>query len=131
MDPLSLIVLYALFRLKHFVCDFLLQTDWMAHMKGKPGREGYNALFTHTAIHGIGTALVTVIFAPSLWWLGLVDFAVHSVIDRIKGVFTYKMGWTTKDKMFWWTLGADQEAHNFTHFAYIIIIWMHLAQTVQ
>ncbi len=127
MDPLALILLYTLFRLKHFACDFLLQTDWMALTKGMPGKEGYSALFTHTAIHGIGTSIVTVIFAPSLCWLGLVDFVVHSVIDRVKGVFTYQKGWTPKDRIFWWTLGADQEAHNFTHFAYMIIIWMHLS----
>lgn len=126
MEPLSLILLYTLFRLKHFACDFLFQSDWMALMKGKPGKEGYTALFSHTAIHAAGTAIVTIIFAPALWWLGLVDFVVHSVVDRVKGVFTYNKGWTPKDTVFWWTLGADQEAHNFTHFAYIIVIWMSL-----
>lgn len=127
MEPSSLLILYILFRLKHFICDFLLQTDWMALTKGKPGREGWSALLTHTAIHAIGTLLVTVIFAPALWWLGLVDFVVHSVVDRIKGLFTYRMGWTPKDTVFWWTLGADQEVHNFTHLAYIVIIYGYLA----
>jgi len=130
MDPFSFILLYILFRLKHFICDFLLQTDWMALTKGKPGREGYTALFTHTAIHAVGTLIIVLVFAPALWWLGLVDFVIHSVIDRIKGLFTYKRGWTPADKMFWWTLGADQEAHNFTHFAYMIIIWMYLGGTL-
>ena len=127
MDPISLIFIYILFRLKHFICDFLLQTDWMALTKGQPGREGYRALFIHAAIHGIGTLIITVIFAPALWWLGFVDFVIHAIVDRIKGVFTYKKGWTPNDRMFWWTLGADQEAHNFTHFAYIIAIWMYLS----
>lgn len=126
MDFLSLVLLYVLFRIKHFACDFLFQTDWMALTKGKPGQEGYRALFTHSAIHGLGTALITLVFAPALWWLGLVDFVVHSIVDRIKGYFTYRHGWTSKDTLFWWTLGADQEAHNFTHLAYIVIIWMYL-----
>jgi len=78
MEPIALIALYLLFRLKHFACDFLFQTDWMALTKGKPGKEGYSALFTHTAIHAVGTVIVTVIFAPALWWLGLVDFVVHA-----------------------------------------------------
>lgn len=95
-------------------------------MKGKPGAEGYRALFTHTAIHATGTLAIVMIFAPALWWLALVDFAIHSVIDRIKGVFTYKQGWSPKETVFWWTLGADQEAHNLTHLAYIIVIYMHL-----
>lgn len=129
MDAFSLILLYILFRLKHFICDFLLQTDWMALTKGKPGKEGYSALFTHSAVHAVGTLITTVIFAPALCWLGLVDFVVHSAIDRIKGLYTYKLGLTPSDKMFWWTLGADQEAHNFTHMVYIIIIWMYLGGT--
>jgi len=129
MDAFSLILLYTLFRLKHFICDFLLQTDWMALTKGRPGKEGYRALFSHAGVHAIGTLIIAVIFAPSLWWLGPLDFIVHACVDRIKGVFTYKHGWTPSDKMFWWTLGADQEAHNFTHFAYIVVIWMHLGGT--
>lgn len=129
MTPISLILLYVLFRIKHFACDFLLQTDWMALTKGKPGREGYQALFIHAFIHAIGTFVIVMMFAPSLWWLGPLDFVVHSVIDRIKGYFTYKRGWTPKDTIFWWTLGADQEAHNFTHLAYIVIIYMALSGT--
>ena len=125
MSPLSLVIIYSLFRLKHFACDFLLQTDWMALTKGRPGMEGYRALFTHSAIHAIGTLVIVVIFTPALWWIGPLDFVVHSVIDRIKGYYTYKKGWTPKDTIFWWTLGADQEAHNFTHLGYIVIIYMY------
>lgn len=126
MTAFSLIVLYVLFRLKHFACDFLLQSDWMALTKGKPGREGYQALFIHAFIHALGTFLIVLLYAPSLWWLGPLDFVIHSVIDRIKGYFTYKRAWGAKDTIFWWTLGADQEAHNFTHLAYIILIAHHL-----
>lgn len=99
-------------------------------MKGKSGRVGYEALFIHTAIHATGTLIIVLFFAPALWWLALVDFVVHSIIDRVKGVFTYQKGWTPKDTVFWWTLGADQEAHNFTHLAYIVVIWMYLGGTL-
>ena len=129
MTPASLIALYVAFRIKHYVCDFMLQTDWMALTKGKPGMDGYRALFSHTLIHAIGTLLITLVFAPSLWWLALVDLAVHSVIDRVKGLLTYRRGWTPKDTIFWWTFGLDQEAHNFTHLAYIIVIVMGYSLT--
>ncbi len=122
MTVLTLITLYAAFRVKHFVCDFLLQTDWMAMNKGRPGREGYKALVSHTVLHGAGTLLITLAFAPGLWWLGLVDFAVHSVVDRTKGLLTYNKGWKYTDRWFWWSFGLDQEAHNFTHLAYVIAI---------
>lgn len=125
MSLFSLLGLYIAFRIKQYVCDFMLQTDWMAMTKGRPGREGYAALFTHTLIHGIGTGLIVLVFAPSLWWLALVDFCVHSFVDRVKGVMTYRQQWTPKQTVFWWTFGMDQEAHNFTHLAYIAVIIIH------
>jgi len=122
MTPLTLLALYIAFRLKQFVCDFLLQTDWMALTKGKPGLEGYKALFMHTAVHAVGTFLIMLVLAPSFWWLGLVDFIVHSLVDRLKGIYTLQKGWKYNDRWFWWSFGLDQEAHNFTHLAYILII---------
>ena len=122
MTLLSLLSLYICFRLKQFVCDFMLQTDWMALTKGKPGAEGYRALFSHTAIHALGTFLIVMVFAPSLWWLAAVDFVVHSVIDRLKGRVTLMKNWKTTDTAFWWAFGLDQEAHNLTHMIYIILI---------
>ncbi|PZQ48683.1 MAG: DUF3307 domain-containing protein [Micavibrio aeruginosavorus] len=126
MTPLSLILLYSLFRLKHFVCDYALQTNWIALNKGLSGRQGWQALLLHTLGQAIGTTLVTVVFAPALWWLGLVDFAVHTAIDLCKARLTHKMGWTPKDRWFWLSIGLDQEAHNFTHLAYIVIIYVTL-----
>ncbi|NCC21666.1 MAG: DUF3307 domain-containing protein [Alphaproteobacteria bacterium] len=122
MTPLSILLLYISFRVKQFVGDFLLQTDWMALTKGKPGREGLRALFSHTLVHAVGTSIVALLFFPALWWLGVVDFVIHGLFDRLKGVYTYKRQWTPKDTVFWWTFGLDQEAHNFTHLAYIVII---------
>jgi hypothetical protein len=125
MTPLSVLILYVVFRFKHFVCDFILQSDWMALSKGKAGREGYKALFSHTFIHAAGTLIIALIYAPNLWWLAFVDLVVHSIVDRLKGIVTLKQGWKTNDTMFWWAFGADQELHNFTHIAYIAVIFMY------
>lgn len=122
MDPLTILILYIAFRLKQYLCDFVLQTDWMALTKGKPGREGYKALFTHTAFHGGGTTLIALALAPALWWLGIVDFIVHSIVDRVKGVISYRKNWSYSDRWFWWSFGLDQEAHNYTHLAFILLI---------
>jgi hypothetical protein len=126
MTVLQLLLLYISFRLKQYISDFLLQTDWMAYNKGKPGKEGYKALFSHTAIHGVGTTVIAVIFAPMLWWLGIVDFIIHSFVDRLKGLITWNKNWSTRDTAFWWAFGLDQEAHNFSHLAYIVIIVIYL-----
>ena len=125
MTLITLLILYIVFRFKHFICDFMLQSDWMALNKGAPGREGYHALFSHTVIHSIATLLILLAFSPSLWWLAVVDLVVHSIIDRTKGVLANMRGWTHRDTIFWWAFGADQELHNFTHLVYIVVIVMH------
>lgn len=122
MTPLAILFLYLAFRAKQFICDFGLQTDWMALNKGKPGLGGLRPLASHAAVHGAGTTLVVVIFAPQLWWLGLVDVVIHGLIDRFKGILSYQRGWKPSDRWFWWSFGLDQEAHNLTHIAYMLII---------
>jgi hypothetical protein len=126
MTPLAILLLYLAFRAKQFICDFVLQTDWMAMNKGKPGLEGVRPLLLHAGVHGIGTLLIALVFAPSLWWLGLADVVIHALVDRLKGILSYQKGWKPTDRWFWWSFGLDQEAHNLTHVGYMLII---LAQT--
>lgn len=122
MTPFAILLLYLAFRAKQFICDFLLQTDWMALNKGHPGPEGYKALAAHSLVHGVGTLAVMLVFAPSFWWLGLVDIIVHGLIDRFKGIVSYERGWKYTDRWFWWSFGLDQEAHNLTHLAYVVLV---------
>jgi Protein of unknown function (DUF3307) len=123
MTLTAIVFLYLAFRAKQVACDFFFQTQWMAITKGKPAMEGgLRALAAHVAIHGAGTLLVTLVFAPGFWWLCLLDMAIHGAIDRAKAVLTLKRGWTVKDKYYWWAFGLDQEAHNLTHLCYIVFI---------
>jgi hypothetical protein len=62
------------------------------------------------------------VLAPAFWWLGLVDFLLHGFIDKVIAYTRYKKGWDFKDTMFWYSLGFDQELHNYTHIAYILFI---------
>ncbi|MBI1215616.1 MAG: DUF3307 domain-containing protein [Alphaproteobacteria bacterium] len=123
MTLLNILVLYLAFRAKQVVCDFFLQTSWMANVKGSPfNMGGAKALGVHAAIHAAGTLALMLVFAPALWWLGAVDFIVHGLVDKIKGAITNKFGWTYKDTAYWWAFGIDQEVHNLTHLVYIIIV---------
>lgn len=80
----------------------------------------------------MGTTIIFLIFCPALWWFGLVDLIVHSLIDRIKGVITYDRKWTAADWKFWWSCSLDPEAHNLTHLGYIIVIIVTLGgDTIQ
>lgn len=127
MSYTDLLWLYLIFRVKQVVCDFFLQTSWMALVKGAPLKEGgARALLSHAGIHASFTFLVVIFFAPQLWWLSLVDFVIHAGIDKFKAALTNAKGWTYKDNAYWWAFGLDQEAHNLTHLAYIVIIFMTL-----
>ena len=123
MTPVDILLLYLAFRVKQVVCDFFLQTAWMASVKGAPiNKGGAKALAAHVGIHAAFTMLLMFLFAPAYWWLGVVDFAVHGLIDRVKSIVTNKNGWTYKDNEYWWAFGIDQEAHNLTHLAYVVFL---------
>lgn len=74
----------------HALADFALQSDVMAKGKNRHTKlvapEGQKLmpvwhwwLSAHAAIHG---GLIIVIF--SVWWLGLIEFCAHFIIDFIK-----------------------------------------------
>ncbi len=123
MGLVTILYLYLAFRAKQVICDFFLQPSWMALVKGRPlNQGGAKALFMHAGIHGVGTTLVVLMFMPALWWLGLLDFVIHSLIDKLKAMINNRNGWTYKDNAYWWAFGLDQEAHNLTHLVYIIVL---------
>ncbi|BDA86917.1 hypothetical protein Sa4125_44590 [Aureimonas sp. SA4125] len=119
----TLVVLYLAFAAKQFVCDFLLQTTWMA--KGKCRHESWlPPLLAHAATHAAGTLLIVLLAAPALFWLAIVDFGLHAGIDRVKARATTRMA--MNEPRFWWALGADQMAHQLTHFGYVLLVVTHV-----
>lgn len=114
--------LAALFVLKHFIADFLLQTGWMASGKER-SKNWAIPLAVHAGIHGAATVLVCAAVAPRLVWLGGVDFVVHSVIDRGKALATRAAGADTEQAIYWWILGLDQTLHQLTNlgFAFALV----------
>lgn len=128
MPLVDILVLYLVFRGKQLVCDFILQTAWMANVKGHPfNMGGAKALGMHAGIHAVFTCAIVLMLAPAFWWLGLVDFLVHGLVDKAKAMIIEKFNWTYKDNAYWWAFGIDQEAHNITHLIYIVIIVMNVA----
>jgi hypothetical protein len=120
----TVILLLALFGVKHFVCDFLLQYPHMLAQKGTYGARGG---LEHALVHALGTFVVLVIVLP--WGpfahfaavvLGLFDGIVHYHIDWLKQQLN--RGLTTADRMFWVWFGADQGLHYLTYIAIIGII---------
>ncbi len=104
------------FQIKHFLCDFVLQTKWIAKEKGVK----YIPLLIHSGTHGLGTLLILLYLAPKYWYLCFLDCAVHAIIDRLRIWLILKAG----EQGFWMTLGADQMAHHLFHYS---MIWFVLS----
>ena len=119
-----IILLLALFGIKHFLADFVWQTPRMLAEKGTYGAEGG---LVHAGVHAVGTFVVLMIVFPwSIWshlaaaMLAILDGAVHYHVDWAKT--NLSRGLTPTDHKFWVWLGADQALHYLTYVAIIGII---------
>ena len=99
---------------KHFIADFLVQTEWMA--RGKERLRGWGPpLAAHAGVHALGTLTIVAVFRPSLWWLSGVDLVVHWLIDRGKTLCAHRFQFQITDVRFWWLIGFDQFLHQATN----------------
>lgn len=108
--------LLLLLQIKHWLIDFVYQTDREIQHKGLYG--DYRGLM-HSVKHGVGTASVLIMCMVDVEWvyvIGLVDFVLHYHIDWIK------MHWGNRDMRdprFWNHLGLDQMAHQLCYIGYV------------
>jgi hypothetical protein len=116
MSELQLIILLlALFGIKHFICDFVLQFPYMLAQKGTYGAEGG---IHHATIHGIWTWFILLPFLGTMAvFPALFDAALHYHIDWAKQQLNKAL--TPADRMFWVWFGADQGLHYLTYIAII------------
>lgn len=106
---------------KHYAVDFVGQTEWMA--RGKERVAGWAApLAAHAGLHALGTLAVALPFKPGLWWLALVDLAVHGAIDRGKTLVAHRTRYATTDPRFWWLMGFDQFLHQVTNIVLVVLL---------
>ena len=113
----TVFLLLALFGIKHFIADFLMQYDYMLEEKGIYGATGG---LHHAGVHASLTFLILVPFitsAEQLLILPLIDFVAHYHIDWAKQQLN--KGLSTVDRMFWVWMGADQGLHYLTYIGII------------
>lgn len=114
----SIFVLLALLFIKHWVMDFVVQTQAEIANKGTYGNADG---IVHSLKHGVGTFAVFCLFVadwPFAVVVGVIDMFIHYHIDWIK------MRFGTKDMhtpQFWRQFGLDQLAHALT---YIGLVWI-------
>lgn len=121
------LLLITLLIIKHFICDFLFQTNWMAFNKGTYGHLGGLA---HAGVHMLGTFFVlisfiqiTLLFLDPTVFLSIiaVEASIHYHTDWFKMWLNKKKNWQpgTSSK-FWISLGFDQLIH---YLNYVGIVW--------
>jgi hypothetical protein len=115
----TVFILLALFGIKHFIADFVMQYDYMLREKGIYGAEGG---MHHAAVHAALTLFILVFFAHSandIIFLSLADGIIHYHVDWAKQQLN--RGLTTADRMFWVWMGADQGLHYLTYIGIIYV----------
>jgi Protein of unknown function (DUF3307) len=115
---LSLITFAVLLNLKHFICEYVLQTQDIAVSKLRYG--SINS-FIHILHHAFGTLMAGLIVDFNLGLtLGLVvlESVIHYHIDWAHMRFGAR---SYRDKTYWQWLGAEQFAHHQTFIIMIIL----------
>ena len=106
---------------KHVIADFVLQTSWMA--LGKDQKTGWALpLLAHCLVHLAVSLVLILIIAPRFWFVAFIDFAIHIVVDRAKGLCSSSLGVTQEHPWFWTLIGVDQALHHLTGFGLSIFM---------
>ena len=105
---------------KHWVADFLLQTVWQVHNKGRYGHPGG---LLHSAIHIVCTLPVFAVLPPpsTAFAVGLLaaEYVFHYHVDWLKEQINRGLELKPDMSGFWYLLGLDQLVHGLTYVAII------------
>lgn len=119
-------VMLVVFQIKHFLGDYAFQTGWMVRGKSRAGPGFVFPLSIHVLVHATMTLGILLVVNRDLWFLALLDFAVHFLMDRIKSspglLGRYR---DTTKQSFWIPLGFDQMVHHLTHYSIIFLLLTH------
>jgi Protein of unknown function (DUF3307) len=114
----ALIAVFTILQIKHFICDYPLQTLYQLKNKGKYGHPGG---IIHSGIHVLGTMVTFIVVTPTLALGAAIvvgEFLVHYHMDWAKDNIIRRAGYVPSDREFWWAIGGDQLVH---HLTYIVI----------
>lgn len=125
MNPIVSMILWALFafQVKHFLCDFALQTQRQILKKGVYGHPGG---LSHAALHGVASLpalLILTASGPAIAWMIGLEFVVHYHGDWGKAQLDTRLRLTTQDNLYWIFFGLDQLIHQLTYVAMVLILF--------
>ncbi len=126
LDPIAAMAILLGLQAKHFLFDFVFQSDWQVRNKGRYGHPGG---LVHAGLHGTGTlvvgllaALIGAIGLGAALVLALADALIHYHVDWSKAQISRRMKLSPDRHAFWIALGADQAAHHVTYLGLIILL---------
>ena len=120
--PLLVLSALALFQLKHFACDFALQTPRQIRAKGNygqfPGLE-------HAGLHAIASLpalLVLTQSAPAITIAIVGEFLVHYHVDWSKARIDKWWAFNNQTTAYWIVFGFDQLVHQATYLTLTFVL---------
>jgi Protein of unknown function (DUF3307) len=111
-------ILLIVFLIKHFIIDFVLQTEYQWKNKGTFMHPGG---LLHSGLHGISAyAILSYFGVDEALQFALLDGLSHYFIDFTKTNTNKLLKVGPESQTFWVLVGLDQLAH---YFVYIYIIF--------
>ena len=120
---LLLVLFGVLINLKHFICEYILQDEYVFHHRLRYG--SINS-FIHTLHHAVGTLVVGLVL----------DFDLVLVVGLVllEAILHYHIDWAIahygarsyKDKKYWQWRGAEEFLHHSTFILMILLVKYYL-----
>ena len=104
-----------LFELKHFICDFVLQTAYQYRNKGTYGHPGG---LLHAGLHMAGSLPAILVLNTATGLAAailLAEFFVHYHLDWSKEQINKRYALDFANSVYWSVFGADQLMHQLTY----------------
>ncbi len=119
---LAVLLALALFQIKHFLCDFVFQTQNQVRAKAIYGHLGGLGHAGLHAVLSVPALLVLTRSLPAIAAVMFVEFVVHYHVDWAKARLDSSQGWTIEDARYWIAFGTDQFIHQMTYLAFVYVL---------
>jgi len=125
MNQTVSMILWALlaFQIKHFLADFVLQTQRQVMKKGF---YGHPAGLAHAALHGVGSIPALLILTDRSGALALMvaaEVVIHYHADWLKAQTDRRFHLSTQQHIYWVIFGLDQLVHQLTYVGILFVLF--------
>jgi uncharacterized protein DUF3307 len=112
----------AVFQLKHFACDFALQTPRQIQAKAFYGRRGG---LEHAGLHAVASIPALLVLTQSAGVIAVMvigELVVHYHVDFAKARIDKLGGYTETTRAYWLVFGLDQLIHQMTYLVIVTVL---------